>query len=146
MIKQNDNSTSTLFTNTYKFTLSQVYNLSITSIIKHINAPRHDSYMHVVPIVTKVVTSWCNKNIIIVTNNWIQSIRRHQYEYKIRYHQSWMHKHMTQQQCICSQQIVTNNRLQYYTCNHHIQHQHLACISSTHQQPTTYISCYNSST
>jgi len=32
---------------------------------KSCNAPRHDFYMHVVPFVTKVVTSWCNKNLIV---------------------------------------------------------------------------------
>jgi len=43
--------------------------------VKSCNAPRYDFYMHVVPIVTKVVTSWCNKNIIVVVNMDIKSGR-----------------------------------------------------------------------
>jgi len=137
MIKKNNNSTSTLFRNTCKFTLSQVYNLPNTSITTHISKYDSCQFMQ------------CAKTRLLYTNgtsrhqgcHLMMQQKHHnhrQYGYKICHHQSWMHEHMTQQQCICSQQIVANNSLQYYTCNLHIQLQHLACISSTRQQPTIY--------
>jgi len=40
-------------------------------------APIHDTYMHVVPNSSKVVTSWCNKNIIV--NGYNQRIYGYKY-------------------------------------------------------------------
>jgi len=101
------------------------------------NAPRHESYMHAVPSLTMFRPSPMMQQ---------KHHNRRQYGYKIHHHQSCMHEHMTQQQCICSHILITNNHLQYYTCNHHISTSTFCMHKFNTSQPTTYMSCYNSST
>jgi predicted 2-oxoglutarate/Fe(II)-dependent dioxygenase YbiX len=68
------------------------------------------TYMHVVPNLLKVVTSWCNKNIIV--NGYNQRL------YNIR-HDIWCMNIWLNQPCICSQQFNGyNQRLYVYTCIH----------------------------
>ena len=78
-------------------------------------------------ITSEVVTSWCNKHIIITPNNWIQSIRQQHV---------MMHENMTQQQqCICSNNF--NNQHQQYMFTLTIQHH---CMYEN--SPTTYMHIY----
>jgi hypothetical protein len=75
-------------------------------------APNPDTYMHVVPNSSKVVTSWCNNNIIV--NGYNQRL----YGYNIR-HDIWCMNIWLNQPCICSLQVNGyNQRLYVYTCIH----------------------------
>ena len=68
------------------------------------NAPRHDTYMHVVPNHLRGRHPWCQLYIIITPNNWIQRILQQHV---------MMHEHMTHRQCTCSHNFI--NRHQHFS-------------------------------
>jgi len=84
---------------------------------------------------TEVATSWCNKNIIIVANMDIKSVTINHVCMNIWLNNNaYLHTY--------SSTIIVSNVIHAITI---FQLQLFACINSTRQQPTTYMSCYNSS-
>ena len=84
--------------------------------VKLCNVPRHDSYMHVVPFSSKVVTSWCKHHIIV--NDYNQWLYGYKYpvngymDVNIRHDIWWMNIWLNQP-CICSQQVSSYNQRLY---------------------------------
>ena len=101
------------------------------------NAPRHDTYMHVVPNYLWGRRPWCQLNIIIILNNWIQK-----YSSPTRY-DAWTYDTIDNNAYAHITSTINTNIIRYICLHQRLNNNSMYDNSTTTYMHITYINTNN---